>query len=239
MEEINLYDLLRFYAKKWLTIATIVMVGAIAGIIYTYYIQTPKYTSQAQLILVGNTRSTATDSVVLNNYVQLFKSHRVLDPVIADQNYKQGYDALAADVVATNAKSTDIINVSIATPDSKMSKALLEGAIQSFRTQAKALYGDNNIKINVVDAASTPSGASNVKPAVQIGLAIAASLALAIIGLFFVYDYKSSQRSRQSQAVEVVVPQKSKHKKAKKISRAVSSMIVGDDTSSDKKSDNK
>jgi hypothetical protein len=35
VEEINLYDLLRFYIKKWLTIAIFVMIGGIVGIAYT------------------------------------------------------------------------------------------------------------------------------------------------------------------------------------------------------------
>ena len=68
MEEINLYDLLRFYIKKWLTIAIFVMIGGIVGIAYTYYIQTPQYESKATLLLVGTNRTAANqESVALNN----------------------------------------------------------------------------------------------------------------------------------------------------------------------------
>lgn len=194
MEEINLYDLLRFYIKKWLTIAIFVMIGGIVGIAYTYYIQTPQYESKATLLLVGTNRTAANqESVALNNYVELFKSRRVLEPVIADQGYDKGYDTLVSSVSAQGTKNTDIIKVSIKTPNAKQSKALLEGAIESFRNEAKELYGNSGIKINTVDAASTPKLPSNVSPMAQIGLATATGFILAIIGLFFAYDYRHSQ----------------------------------------------
>ena len=194
MEEINLYDLLRFYIKKWLTIAIFVMIGGIVGIAYTYYIQTPQYESKATLLLVGTDHTSGSqESVTLNNYVELFKSRRVLDTVIADQGYDKDYDTLVSNVTARGTKSTDIINVSIKTPDAKQSKVLLESAIESFRNEAKELYGNSSIKINTVDAASTPKSPSNVRPVIQIGLAAVAGLMLAIIGLFFVYDYRHSQ----------------------------------------------
>ena len=67
MEEINLYDLLRFYAKKWLTIASFAIAGAIIGVIFTYYIQQPLYKSSATVLLVGTNRTSGQESVVLNN----------------------------------------------------------------------------------------------------------------------------------------------------------------------------
>ena len=200
MEEIDLYDLLRFYVKKWLTVAIFVMVAGIAGIVFTYYIQSPKYESKATLLIIGANRASAQDSVVLNNYVQLFTSRRVLEPVITDQEYEQSYNALAQNVTAQNVKNTDVITVSIATSDANTSKQMLENAIESFRSQAKELYGDNNIKINVVDGASTPGAASNIRPLMQVGLVMAIGFAIAIISLFFVYDYQHSQRRKVSKA---------------------------------------
>lgn len=198
MEEIDLYDLLRFYAKKWLTIATFVMLGGIAGVAYTYFVQSPQYTSKATILLVGTNRtSSASDSVTLNNYVQLFTSRRVLEPVITEHEYNKGYDTLVSNTTAQNTKNTDIINVSISTSDAKQSKALLEDGIQSFRKQARELYGDNTIKINIVDAASLPGQPTNVKPVMQIGLAVAAGFALGIISLFFMYDYRMSAGKRR------------------------------------------
>jgi len=212
MEEINLYDLMRFYARKWLTIATVVMIGAIIGIIYTFFVQQPQYKSTATLLLIGTGRTSNQESVVLNNYVQLFESRRILEPVIAEQKYDATYDKLAANTTAENVKNTDIINVSITTSNPKTSKALLEAAIEKFRNEGKTLYGDGAIKINVVDAADAPIAPTNVKPIQQVGLATVAAFALAIVGLFFIYDYTTAQKTQTKAASDVKVDAKNRAK---------------------------
>ena len=200
MEEINLYDLLRFYAKKWLTIASFAIAGAIIGVIFTYYIQQPLYKSSATVLLVGANRSSSQDSVVLNNYVKLFTSRRVLTPVIEKHDYNKSFESLVSNTTAENTKNTDFINLSISTTDAKTSKVMLESAMQEFSKQAKELYGDNSVRISIVDAANTPTGSTNVKPLQQIGIATVALTALSIIGLFFVYDYKHSQLVKAANA---------------------------------------
>lgn len=194
MEEINLYDLLRYYGKKWLTLVIAMMIGAIIGVSYTFYVQQPAYKSSATMLLIGtNNTGNNQGSVVLNNYVNLFTSRRVLDPVIANSDYSEGYSKLASNTTAENAKNTDIIKVSMSTSDPKMSKSLLESSIQEFEKQAKSLYGNNSVKITVVDTANTPDAPSNIKPVQQIGLTTIGALALAIVVLFFVYDYRNSR----------------------------------------------
>ena len=200
MEEINLYDLLRFYAKKWLTIASFAIAGAIIGVIFTYYIQQPLYKSSATVLLVGANRSSSQDSVVLNNYVKLFTSRRVLTPVIEKHDYNKSFESLVSNTTAENTKNTDFISLSMSTTDAKTSKVMLESAIQEFGKQAKELYGDNSVRISIVDAANTPTGSTNVKPLQQIGIATVALTALSIIGLFFVYDYKHSQLVKAANA---------------------------------------
>ena len=200
MEEINLYDLLRFYAKKWLTIASFAIAGAIIGVIFTYYIQQPLYKSSATVLLVGTNRTSGQESVVLNNYVKLFNSRRVLTPVITKHDYDKSFDSLVANTTAENTKNTDFISLSMSTTDAKTSKVMLESAIQEFGKQAKELYGDNSVRISIVDAANTPTGSTNVKPLQQIGIATVALTALSIIGLFFVYDYKHSQLTKAANA---------------------------------------
>ena len=200
MEEINLYDLLRFYAKKWLTIASFAIAGAIIGVIFTYYIQQPLYKSSATVLLVGTNRTSGQESVVLNNYVKLFNSRRVLTPVIAKHDYDKSFDSLVANTTAENTKNTDFISLSMSTTDAKTSKVMLESAMQEFKKQAKELYGDNSVRISIVDAANTPTGSTNVKPLQQIGIATVALTALSIIGLFFVYDYKHSQLVKAANA---------------------------------------
>lgn len=188
VQEINLYDLLKYYARNWLIILSALFVGAAIGLIYTNFIQTALYKSDATMLVVG--ARTSQDATINNNYTELFKSRRVLETVIDNQGYKGDYDQLLARTTATNDKNTDIIKVSIADPDPKKSEQLLSASLEVFKKEASTLYDSNNIK--TVDPASLPSSSYNVNLLLQVGLSMAATALLVIIALFFVYDYRMS-----------------------------------------------
>jgi capsular polysaccharide biosynthesis protein len=189
VEQINLYDLLKHYAKNWLILLSAVFVGVVIGLVYTFFIQTPLYKSEATLLVVG--ARTSPDGTINNNYTELFKSRRVLDPVIESTGYNGGYLRLVSNTTTTNDKDTDVIRISMATTDPQKSEEILRASLDSFKNEANALYNSNNIQ--VVDSASLPAEPYNVRTTVQVVLATMASLLLAVIVLFFVYDYNLTQ----------------------------------------------
>ena len=191
MHEINLYDLLKYYAHHWVKLMIAICIGAAIGIVYTSLLQQPLFKSEATMLVVS-TRSSQ-DATINNNYTEVFKSRRVLDTVIRQQGYDGGYDQLLARTSATNDKNTDILKVSIADPDPNKSKQLLQASLESFKQEVGTLYDSDNIK--TVDAASLPSGPYNVNVVMQIGLTTIAALFLAIIVMFFVYDYRLMSRA--------------------------------------------
>lgn len=189
MEEINLYDLLRYYVKNWLILLSAVFIGAILGLVFTFFVQKPMYKSEATMLVVS--AQTTQDTTLNNNYTELFKSRRVLDSVIRKIDYSGDYQQILDHTTVTNNKDTDVILVSIATTDARKSQELLATSLDVFKEEANSIYGLNNIKI--VDSASLPNHAYNVRLLMQLGLSIIATVLLAIIVLFFVYDYYSSQ----------------------------------------------
>lgn len=188
MQEINLYDLLKYYARNWATLLTALFVGAIIGLVYTFYLQQPLYKSEATMLVVG--ARTSQDATINNNYTELFKSRRVLGNVIQQQGYDGDYDQLLARTTATNDKNTDVLKVSIADDSAAKGQQLLQASLEAFRKEAGELYERDNIK--VVDPANLPSEPYNVKVVLQVGLAMAATFFFAIIVMFFVYDYRMS-----------------------------------------------
>lgn len=136
MQEINLYDLLKYYARNWLILLSAVFVGAIIGLAYTFFIQTPLYKSEATVLIVGE-RTTQDSAIINNNYLELFKSRRVLEPVIEKQTYDGDYNQLLKLSTATNAKETDVIRVSIAdTNAEKVSSFYLHHWVHSKKRRA-------------------------------------------------------------------------------------------------------
>lgn len=202
MQDINLYQLLRFYVKKWKWIALLTIIGALAGFVYNSYIQVPLYKSDATLLLVKqDAAGAAQDTTLINNYIQLLKSRRVLEPVITKQNNEISYEQLSASVTATNEKNTEVIKLSISTDNAKMSKELVDGTIISFKNEVKEIYDLDNIRI--VDSASISIQPFNVNKPLFIALPTAVGLFLSVITLFFIYDFNRGRNAKEAKAKEV------------------------------------
>lgn len=193
MEEIKLNKLLKFYAKNWIIILLVTAIGVLSGLIYNSFIQKPLYQSDATLLLVNPIdKATILDATAINNYVELFKSRRVLEPVIKSQSLNTTYDSLVKSVSATNPKDTQVITIAISTKDPNVSKNFINNAIASFKQQVATLYGFDSVQ--VVDSASFNTTPSNVNKGLQLMLAALAGFVLAIIIMFFAYDSKSGQK---------------------------------------------
>jgi capsular polysaccharide biosynthesis protein len=189
VQDINLYHLLKFYVKKWPFIIGLTAIGALAGFVYNTYIQVPLYKSDATLLLVNtDSAKVAQNTTLINNYIELLKSRRVLEPVLNDQNHVMTYEELAGAITTTNDKGTEVIKVSVASKDASTSKKLADGVVSSFRDEVKNIYKLNNISI--VDNASTVNVPYNVHQVLFLAISSTAGLFLSVIILSFVYDLK-------------------------------------------------
>lgn len=193
MQEINAFELLKFYAKSWFIILSFTITGLILGFIYNSHLQTPLYKSSATLFVINSDHAdTSKSTTLINNYIELFKSRRVLEPAMEEQKLDVSYDELKKSVDVTNEKSTDVIKVSISTKDPKVSERLTEKAVKSFKEQVAQLYGSDNIR--VVDTADLADEAYNVRPHIQLVLAASAGFIISLVILFFTYDLKLGNR---------------------------------------------
>lgn len=223
MEEINLYKLLRFYVQNWLLIVSLTLIGLAAGLAYNQFIQVPMYKSSATLLFINpDGRGSTQDATWLNNYVQLFRSRRVIEPVMDKQNINVSFDQFIGSVDATNDKGTEVIKLAVSTDDSEKSRNFLGEALVSFKDEAKKLYGTDNLR--VVDNASDTESPYNVKKGLQLLIATTAGFVLSLIVLFFIYDAsggkvgklgskkrtKTKQEKATQAAVAVAKPKKIK-----------------------------
>ena len=198
METINFYQLTRYYARKWPVMIVAILVGIGLGAAYVLSVQQPQYKSSATLLLTGVEQGQNT--ITLTNYTTLFTSRRVLDPVIDRAQYKGSYETLLANTTAKHVKNTDIITVSMNAGEPKMSETLLKQAITEFEKQTKALYGKTKVSIKTVDAVNTPGAPASIGLGQAMALGGGGALLLAIVGLFFAYDYAQSQRAAEAAA---------------------------------------
>ncbi len=220
MQEINLYHLLKFYISKWKLVLALTIAGLAVGFCYNVFIQVPMYKSSATLILINPVDKTATtDITLINNYIELFKSRRVLEPVIADRKFNMTYDDLLSSTNVANTKSTAVIDVTVTSKKSLTSQSLVDSAVASFKTQSKLLYSDDNIQ--VVDNASLETKPYNVNQVIQMALATAVGFIISVIALFFVYDYQQSNKTVTKKAKPVLAKKTAKASVKKTVSKKV------------------
>ena len=194
VQEINLYELLKHYTKYTIFIIALTLIGLAAGYGYSQYLQVPLYKSDATLILIQSDTS-VNQPKIINNYIEIVKSRKVLEPVISNVGLNLTYEQFVKSVSTSNDKDTEVLKLSIATTDKNTSKQAVNATIKSFKEEVKRLYDVNSIE--VVDPASTPTVAYNVKTNIQLSLAAVTGFILAIITIFFIYDFKLSTKYKK------------------------------------------
>jgi capsular polysaccharide biosynthesis protein len=208
VQEINLYHLLKFYAKHWAVIVIATVIGLLGGVVYNNFIQVPMYKSNATLLVINtDAKDAASNTTLINNYSEIIKSRRVLENVISANNITLSYEALAGSVDTTTSKDTQVIKLTVTTKSPQDSEKVTNGIISTFKTEIKSLYNKENIKI--VDTASYSSTPYNVRTGLQLILASMVGFMGSIIGLFFFYDYRLNNPK----------PKKSSKKKPAKVSK--------------------
>lgn len=214
VQEINLYDLLKHYAKYWVVIAAATVFGLIAGQIYTQWVQVPAYKSNATLLVVNSSvTGSAEKTTLINNYIQLLKSRRVLEPVVEKLDLDQSYDQLVGSISTSNDKDTEVIKLSISSTAPQMSKEIVDATVDSFKNEIGELYQKDTIQI--IDSANLPTEPYNVRSTIQIGLFTVAGFLLSIIVIFFIYDYQmSSSKSQVGKPISKPVAKKRSSKKS-------------------------
>lgn len=222
MQDINLYHLLQFYAKKWIWFVSLAIIGGVAGYLYSSYIQTPLYKSDATLLIVSaDSESSTKNTTLINNYVALLKSRRVLDPVISEHGAGITYDELAGSTTATNDKNTEVIKLSISSKSAETSQQLVDGVVESFKNEVKNLYNLENV--SVVDNANRATEPYNIRTVLTSVLLAAAGPIAAAIALFFVYDFNLGRPGKVVKKATKKPAAKSKTSKQGKIRTALQS----------------
>jgi capsular polysaccharide biosynthesis protein len=205
-------------------IAAFTIFGLLAGFVYNDYIQVPLYKSSATLLMItGADTNTTQDTTLINNYINLIESRRVLDPIIKKQQLNISYDDFISSVEATNDKNTDVIKVAITTKDAETSKSLVENAVASFEGQVIKLYSTDNVQI--VDNASLANQPYNVHKELQLVISAAAGLVLSVVVIFFIYDFKLNNKDAKDQILKTVKHTPLKSKNSKSLGKSFGSYI--------------
>ncbi len=193
--EIDLWSLLKFYLKYWYIILLFAAVGFIAGLAYTRIVQVPLYQSDAKVTFINKNNASVRTMRDISNYADLVTSRSVLNKAIQSSGEDISFTALSTATTVTNDKNTDVLDISVTTPNPDRSRALASGITRAFVQEVANVYNIPTDEVRVIDTAQRSDTAVNVRESLQLMLATGAGTIIAFIILFFTFDYKNSQRN--------------------------------------------
>lgn len=184
MEETNFKDIAKYVLTKLHIVAIIFAVVLIAGEIYTNFLKTPLYQSQAQVVLLNDNSNTLTaNDVQLSNnlvktYAEIVKSNSVLEQVA--KNLGNGYtaEALRNKLSISTVTSTQLITIKVTDKNNIEAQTIAGEIAKVFKKEIKSIYNIDNVQI--VDTASLASSPYNINLVRQTALYAAIGLALGI-----------------------------------------------------------
>lgn len=193
MEEFNVLEFLKYYFSKFVFVILFIFIGFVASYIYTEFMQTAIYRSQASLVL-NSTGSTLTQSDVnlnknlVSTYREIVKSRRILNTVIEELKLDITYDELKKQVEVTSVNDTELILISVYNEDSQLAKEIADKIAKTFKVEVTEIYNIENVSI--IDEALVSDIPYNVHILKQyiIGMGIGFGIISLILAIKFYMD---------------------------------------------------
>lgn len=174
MEEIDLKELIDMFLRKKLLIILVVIVFAALGAIYTLKLITPEYQSLTNLILVQirtdvaasadpNSNSITTTDVTLNSklvqdYMEIIKSKKVLYKVIENLNLDKTYGQLKSNITVTSKSDTEVIEITVTDTNPETACKIANEVADIFMDTVEELFNVRNVLVlDVAEVNNTPS----------------------------------------------------------------------------------
>ena len=211
-EELDLLDLFFTFWKRRFWLIAALMIGAIAGFLYTSFIVTPEYRSSVTMILAkasnGNLESTSTydetitqSDISLNQkliatYGEIMKSRRVGNAVIENLNLDMSYNQLKSGISVTSVKDTDVIKLTITTGDPALSAKIAQEMTKVFTSEVDRIYNIKNISI--IDNPEIDTNPVNISYGKNIIIFAIIAFAFVAVIIFLIYYFDNTVKSEEN-----------------------------------------
>lgn len=193
MEEIDLREMFLYFWSKKIIIISLVILGLLAGVIYTAFVQVPMYKSYTTILLTKEESSNAITSNDVNlnrslvdTYREIIKSRNVLGKVITNLNLDITIDELSNLITVESVNDTEIIKITVHNEDAFLSMTIADEIAEVFNTEIVKLYNIQNI--GIIDSALLPNAPYNIN-LVKTSLLTTLVGMVAAFGIVFVMFY--------------------------------------------------
>ena len=169
--EINILDLLVVWKQHLLVIAIAVVIGIIAGLVYTRYFITPMYTAKSSIYVVSTEDDMSLQDLNLGtsltkDYVELLQSKMMLERVVNAMRTKQqsiSINQLKSMLSVSNQTNTRIVNIQITSPEPDKAQIIAQTFAEEATTYLPDVISMSTKPPILIDSADLPTSPSNVR----------------------------------------------------------------------------
>lgn len=215
MEEIDLKELFEIFWSKKLLIILVVVVFTVIGMLYSFLLVVPKYTSSTTLVLtkaenVATTPEIRSDAItttdvnlnsqLVSTYSELAKSKKILRTVISNLKIDIDEATLRSSVSVTSVKDTEFIEIKVTNTDPILAAQIANEIANVFTVNVAEIYSINNVHIvDQAEPANAPSNVNHLKD-----LVIFAFLGIVVSGVYILIVNMLDTTIKSSEEVEKI-----------------------------------
>ena len=194
-ETLSLHEIAKIIRKRLLLIITLVVISAGISAGISFYVITPIYQAQTQVLVNQKSNpeetyardSTETDLRLINTYNVIITSPVIMAPVIEELKLNVTPEQLANQISVSNQSGSKVVNISVMDSDPLQAVEISNTVSEVFKKQIPTLMSVDNISI--LSAAKLNENPSPVKPNKMQNIAIAGVFGLMLgIGLAFLLE---------------------------------------------------
>nr|WP_283778216.1 Wzz/FepE/Etk N-terminal domain-containing protein [Lysinibacillus sp. D4A1_S13] len=202
----TIQSLIKVLLKRWFFILMLMLLSMGIAILISYYIQTPIYEAETQLLvnqksyenqqLVG-AQNVDTDLRLINTYNVIIKSPVILAKVIDVLSLDTTPDELMKQIEVSSANNSQVVNIRVQDKNEENAVKIANSIAEVFKEEIPVLMHVDNI--NILFVAQSSEQPVPVKPNKMLNLIIAAicGFALAIVLAYFLETIDRTIKTEQ------------------------------------------
>ena len=151
--EISVREMLGKITENWYVILATVLLFVTSSVVYLNFFTTELYSSTAKLYIFNteesNVQSTefTISSYLVKDYSELITDHTVLQEVVDNLDLDWSYQSLRGAVSINNPQSTRILEITVSSPDAKLSKKIADEICVVSQRKIVDLMGVSRVNI--------------------------------------------------------------------------------------------
>lgn len=192
-EEIDLIDLLEILKRRLGIIVGLTLGGLFLSYIFTFYVQTPQYSSTAQLLVSHSQSSKVIEQSDISTNLQLIDTYKdiingpvILDDVRAELNLNLTHEELANKIHVSSESSSQVFAIQVIDESAYGAAEIANTTAEIFRDNIDEIMNVDNVTIISKAIESVDPISPNRVLNLSIGLLLGT---MSGIGLAFVWEF--------------------------------------------------